>query len=273
MRKSRGHTIVFEEPSYSVSQLSQLAGVSVRTLHYYDKVGLLKPQVRSDKGYRFYGYQQLVRLQQILIYRELDFSLEQIATLLNSEDDDLLTSLENQRLLLLDRQTNTQSMIKSIEVTMTNLKAKQYSNIFFADIPKEKAEALQEQAESAISDEARNKFQQWFGALSEDQVKAMKQQHDHFNAEYQAVMHLPVEAAEVQALAESHYEHMNWQMSALGEQSVPIGYQQFVQMAEQITVNAFFRDLYENCQVGMADHFRRALLHYAENTLKDAATQ
>ncbi|WP_151769655.1 MerR family transcriptional regulator [Streptomyces abyssomicinicus] len=68
--------------SYSVGQVSAFAGVTVRTLHHYDRTGLLSPGDRSHAGYRLYGEADLVRLQQILFYRELGFPLDEIASIL-----------------------------------------------------------------------------------------------------------------------------------------------------------------------------------------------
>ncbi|MGW4277311.1 MerR family transcriptional regulator [Streptomyces seoulensis] len=69
--------------NYSVGQVSAFAGVTVRTLHHYDKAGLLSPSGRSDAGYRLYDDADLVRLQQILFYRELGFPLDEIAAILS----------------------------------------------------------------------------------------------------------------------------------------------------------------------------------------------
>ncbi|MCC5480343.1 MerR family transcriptional regulator [Streptomyces barringtoniae] len=80
--------------SYSVGQVSAFAGVTVRTLHHYDKAGLLSPSDRSDAGYRLYNDADLVRLQQILFYRELGSSLEEIAAILR---DPLSNALEHLR--------------------------------------------------------------------------------------------------------------------------------------------------------------------------------
>lgn len=63
---------------YSGKKLAAIAGISVRTLHLYDKMGLLKPSVRTDKNYRLYGKAELLRLQQILLYKELDIPLKEI---------------------------------------------------------------------------------------------------------------------------------------------------------------------------------------------------
>ncbi len=80
--------------SYSVGQVAGFAGVTVRTLHHYDKAGLLSPSDRSHAGYRLYSEADLVRLQQILFYRELGFPLEEITAIL---DDPQANPLERLR--------------------------------------------------------------------------------------------------------------------------------------------------------------------------------
>ena len=64
--------------AYTVSQLAKMAGVRVRTLHHYHQIGLLEPSTRTDAGYRLYGQQELLRLQQILLFRELDMPLDEV---------------------------------------------------------------------------------------------------------------------------------------------------------------------------------------------------
>ena len=68
----------------TVHEVSELTGVSIRTLQYYDKVGLLRPAARSDAGYRLYDEGDLARLQQILLFRELEFSLKDIRGIIES---------------------------------------------------------------------------------------------------------------------------------------------------------------------------------------------
>src|ERR1700712_3237780 len=86
--------------NYSVKQLAKLAGVSVRTLHLYDQLGLLKPSVRTESRYRRYGEKELLRLQQILFYKVLDFPLKEIAPILDDPDFDLIKAFEGHRQLL-----------------------------------------------------------------------------------------------------------------------------------------------------------------------------
>ena len=82
---------------YTVSRLAKLAGVSVRTLHHYDETGLLKPSFRSESGYRQYQREDLLRLQQILFYRELDFSLSEIKDILDDPEYDEVQALVSHR--------------------------------------------------------------------------------------------------------------------------------------------------------------------------------
>jgi DNA-binding transcriptional MerR regulator len=79
--------------TYTVNELASLAGVSVRTLHHYDAIGLLKPAFTGGNRYRFYGEAELLRLQQILIHRELGLTLSEIGPLLDAPDYDRLVAL------------------------------------------------------------------------------------------------------------------------------------------------------------------------------------
>src|SRR5690606_37281773 len=91
------------EVSYSVGQVAGFAGVTVRTLHHYDDIGLLVPSERSPAGHRRYSDADLDRLQQILFYRELGFPLEEVAALLDDPDADPRAHLRRQHELLTAR--------------------------------------------------------------------------------------------------------------------------------------------------------------------------
>ena len=88
---------------YTVKQLSKLAGVTPRTLHHYDQIGLLKPSRVGENGYRYYGEESLLRLQQILLYRELDLPLEDIKKIMGRRDFDVLGALRSHRKLCRNR--------------------------------------------------------------------------------------------------------------------------------------------------------------------------
>ena len=94
-----------------------MAGVTVRTLHHYDRIGLLSPSARSSAGYRLYAPDDLDRLHQVLLYRELGFSLEDVADLL-ADDADPEAHLRRQHRLLRDRLERTQAMVAAVEKEM-----------------------------------------------------------------------------------------------------------------------------------------------------------
>jgi MerR family transcriptional regulator, thiopeptide resistance regulator len=103
--------------SYPVGRVAELAGVSVRTLHHYDEIGLLRPGDRSPAGYRLYRDGDLERLRQIMLYRELGFSLEEIAAILDPESDPLV-HLRRQHRLLTERIERLQRMTTAVEYEM-----------------------------------------------------------------------------------------------------------------------------------------------------------
>ena len=82
---------------YTVKHVAKLPGVSVRTLHHYDGIGLLKPGTVGANGYRYYGRDELLRLQQILFHRELGFPLAEIARVLDAPDLDRAAALRRHR--------------------------------------------------------------------------------------------------------------------------------------------------------------------------------
>ena len=104
--------------AHSVGELARLAGVSVRTLHHYDEVGLLRPSGRSAAGYRVYGDDDLVRLQHILGYRELGFALDAIAGILDDPELDPADHLRRQHALVMDRIGRLQQQLAAIEKTL-----------------------------------------------------------------------------------------------------------------------------------------------------------
>jgi MerR family transcriptional regulator, thiopeptide resistance regulator len=104
--------------SYSVSQIARLAGVSVRTLHHYDHIGLLSPADRSGAGYRRYGDDDLRRLQQIMFYRELGFALSEITEMVSDHETEPAEHLRRQRELLVARLERTGRLIQAVEAAM-----------------------------------------------------------------------------------------------------------------------------------------------------------
>src|SRR5688572_5880028 len=109
------------KPTYTVKQLSDLAGVSVRTLHYYDEIGLLKPTSVAANGYRYYGDEALFRLQQILFYREMDLELLQIKALMDDPGFDLVAALQAHRQALEAKIERLRTLMTTLDGTILHL--------------------------------------------------------------------------------------------------------------------------------------------------------
>ena len=109
--------------TYQVKEVSRLAGVSIRTLHYYEEIGLLVPTGRTDTGYRLYTYDDLLRLQQILIGRELGLPLEEIRLSLDDPSFNRREALLAQRKQLERRAEKTAAMIAAVDAAIAVLQS------------------------------------------------------------------------------------------------------------------------------------------------------
>lgn len=109
---------------FTVKQLSKLAGITPRTLHYYDEIGLLKPSQVGENGYRYYGEDALNRLQQIMLYRELDLPLENIKKIMGRRDFDVFSALEGHKAELAKRIAKMERLISTVDLTILYLKGK-----------------------------------------------------------------------------------------------------------------------------------------------------
>ena len=105
--------------AYTVQEVAKLSGTTVKTLYHYQKVGLLFPNRIGENGYRYYTEKEMERLQQILFYRELDFSLEQIKIALESEPD-RQKCLEQQKILLNARKARLCAVLDTLEETLSH---------------------------------------------------------------------------------------------------------------------------------------------------------
>jgi len=125
---------------YTVAKLAKISGVSVRTLHWYDEVGLLKPAYHGTNGYRYYEEKQLLILQQILFFRELGFELKLIAKILKRSDFDQMKALCSHRVVLQKNLARTKQLIQTIDRTIEHIQGtkKMKEHEIYAGFSKEK---------------------------------------------------------------------------------------------------------------------------------------
>lgn len=110
--------------AYTVKKLAKMSGISVRTLRFYDEIGLLKPAYYGDNGYRYYEEEQLLLLQQILFYRELSFSLSDIQRIICSDDFNQIDALISHKQVLARDLDRTKKLIKTVDQTIAHLRGK-----------------------------------------------------------------------------------------------------------------------------------------------------
>ena len=108
--------------AYTVKQLAAMSGVTVRTLHFYDEMELLKPAYSRANGYRIYEEPQVLMLQQILFYRELGFELKRIKEILSQRKFETIAALHSHREVLEKNVTRTRTLIETIAKTISHLK-------------------------------------------------------------------------------------------------------------------------------------------------------
>ena len=161
-----------------IKEFAKLSGTSVRTLHYYDEIGLLSPAfVERTTGYRYYDENSLLRMQEILFYRELDFSLKSIGEILSSPDHDTRRSLEEQKKLLTLKKERLERLISSIDAAMKGENVmKAFDNREFEAY---KAEAREKwgktDAYKEHSDRTGNYSKEKWNALSQEMDRIMAQ--------------------------------------------------------------------------------------------------
>ncbi len=194
---------------YSVKALSKLAGVSARTLHYYDQIGLLKPFIRTEAKYRFYGREQLVRLQQILFYKELDFSLQEIGDILDDPEFDLLSALKNHKTALKERRQRIDTLIETINKTIhyqfKNQKTMLKPEELYDGLPKETAKAYRKEAIKKYGKQAVETSEKSLMKLTKKQIEDLKQEQKQVFSDLFALRNKGISSNQVQEAISRHY--------------------------------------------------------------------
>jgi DNA-binding transcriptional MerR regulator len=155
---------------YTIKQLATIARISVRTLHYYDELGLLKPRYRRENKYRYYGVEEAARLQQIMFFRELGFSLDDIGQIMSRTDFDLVQALESHKELLLKKAQRINELIITVAKSIKTLKGESKMEI------KEFYEGFNDEEIKRYRDEVRERWGEKTLIDSETRVIGMGKQ-------------------------------------------------------------------------------------------------
>jgi DNA-binding transcriptional MerR regulator len=203
-----------ETAGYTVGRVADLSGVTVRTLHHYDEVGLLSPGGRSAAGYRIYEDRDLERLQRILFYRELGFTLDEISTIVDDPHTDVLGHLRRQRGLLTERIERLNAIVDAIDYEM---------EARTMDIPLTPEERLEVFGEFRPEDYAEEAEQRWgeteaykesqrrVSSYTKEDWQRLKAEEEEIRARLAAALDagLAPESAEAMSAAEAHREYIS----------------------------------------------------------------
>ncbi|WP_405830541.1 MerR family transcriptional regulator [Streptomyces sp. NBC_01176] len=243
--------------SYSVGQVAGFAGVTVRTLHHYDEIGLLVPSGRSHAGHRRYGDTDLDRLQQILFYRELGFPLDEVAALLDDPEADPRAHLRRRHDLLTARIEKLRKMAAAVEHAME-------ARTMGIDLtPEEKFEVFGDKDPEAHAEEAE---QRWGGteAYAESQRRAARYTKDDWKrmqaevaswgVRYDALMEAgePATGERAMDMAEEHRLHITRWFYACS-------YETHRGLGELYVADERFKEFYDSMRPGLAEHLKEAI--------------
>jgi DNA-binding transcriptional MerR regulator len=244
--------------SYSVGQVAALAGVTVRTLHHYDEIGLLTPGDRTSAGYRRYGDADLQRLQEIMFYRELGFSLDTITDLVLDPHADTVAHLRRQHELLVGRLARVRRMVEAVE------KALEADTMGISLTPEERFEVFGDLDPAVHADEAQERWGESdayeqsarrAAAYTKDDWLAIKAEADALTRAYADAMAsgaAPHSSVAMDA-AERHRQH-------IGQWFYDCSYDMHRGLGDMYVADPRFTAAYDEVALGLAVFVRDAIL-------------
>jgi DNA-binding transcriptional MerR regulator len=196
--------------NYSVKQLSELAGVSVRTLHLYDENGLLNPCMRTEAGYRMYGEKELLRLQQILFYKELDFPLQEIKEILDEPDFDIMKALNNHKKALLQKSERILVLLNTVDKTIYQLKQKSMlkHKDLYEGLSTEKLRAWRKEAIEKYGIEKVEQSENALRSMKKPDFEKLKAEQKEIHEKLFMLLHENPESDIVQEQIAKHYQNI-----------------------------------------------------------------
>jgi DNA-binding transcriptional MerR regulator len=197
---------------FTVKQLSKLAGVTPRTLHHYDAIGLLKPSRVGDNGYRYYGEESLLRLQQILFYRELGIPLEDIKKIMGRRDFDVLGALQSHKEALRKQVTRLNRLIVTVDNTINHLKGNttMSDKAYFEGFSEEEQEKYAAEAEELYDAESVRESNRKWKAYPSAKKEAILAEGKAIYTDMIAAMPRGAADKDVQAIVERWRKHMDY---------------------------------------------------------------
>ena len=244
---------------YTVKQLSTLAGITPRTLHHYDQIDLLKPESVGENGYRYYGETSLLRLQQILFYRELGFSLDSIREMLGRPEFQILDMLEEHSESLQGRVQRLERLILTVDKTIQHLKGEipMSPKGLFEGFSEEQQEEYAKQAEQMYDPETVRESNRKWKSYSTEKKQAILDEGKQVYLDMIAAMPKGADSPEAQACVQRWREHMDYFWTP--------NLDQLLGLATMYGQSPDFKANFDQMHPDLADFMKEAVKVYVEN--------
>jgi DNA-binding transcriptional MerR regulator len=254
--------------NYAVKQLAKLAGVSVRTLHLYDEIGLLKPSIRTTSRYRQYGEKELLRLQQILFYKELDFPLKDIIHILDNPDFDLVSALESHKAALMARRERLDTLLNTVNKTVNHLKNKTMQNYeeLYEGMPREQAAAYRKEVIERWGEETVVRSEKALQELPKLDIERLKADQKNIKQALKALEGEDPESEQVQLQIARHYANIRsfWGIS----DPTDLKAANYKGLATLLVSDERYLAEDGKPDIVFATFMRNAMIYFADNKLK-----
>ncbi len=243
---------------FTVKQLSNLAGVTPRTLRHYDQIGLLKPSRLGENGYRYYGEESLLRLQQILFYRELGLPLDEIRKIMGRRDFDALAALGNHKLELEKRIERLLRLVETVGQTILYMKGQKEMSKkqLFAAFSEAEQEKLAAEAEQIYDPETVRESNRKWKAYGKEKQQAILAEGNQIYLDMIAVLPKGAASAESQAIVGRWRAHMDYFWTP--------GLEQLLALADGYVNDLRFRANFDAMHPQLAEFMREAVKVYVE---------
>lgn len=248
---------------YSVKQLSELAGVSIRTLHHYDEIGLLKPAERAESRYRYYGRAELYRLQQILFYRELDYPLADIKQILDNPEFDLKSSLLSHKVSLINRVKKVKQLLDTIDKTIVQLENESTmitDEEMYQGFSKEEVTSMKTEVMEAWGEDEVKNTEQNVQNLGKDEWRKVQAEADRICVRLSKMMDRSPMDAEVQKEVVNYHQYLCTFYQVSNERYRALG--EMYEQDERFTAH------YDKFKPGLAVFLNKAIQVFCDNNIK-----
>lgn len=189
-------------------EVAKLTGVTVRTLQYYDRIGLLKPSETAKNGYRIYHPSDLVTLQQILFFRELDFPLKEIQEIMKSPNYEASDALIHQKELLIKKRDRLNGLIHLVNAALEGEETMSFKEFDTKSIEDYKQNYATEVKERWGSTESYQEYTKKTKNYNKEQWNLITAQGQQIMAQFAALRHFPADSKEVQSLVKDWQDHI-----------------------------------------------------------------